>query len=122
MQSVSAAFFMSVLLSVDGLGSDLSVSDQSCRVRRYEISPIKTGNAARIKIHVTMEIMPNFFAFCKCFSAVTGSSVFSACTELIRALIPMQEHPQMMLAMASFLWCLSLQQEKALLRPGLLGT
>lgn len=31
-------------------------------------------------------------------------------TELIRATIPMQEMPQMMLQMASFLW-LSLQQE-----------
>lgn len=74
------------------------------------------GIKARMTTHVTMEMMPNSFARCENFAASSRSVVFSALTELIRDLIPMQEIPQMMLQMASFLWYLSSQQEAAV-RP-----
>lgn len=69
------------------------------------------GIEATIETHTTMEMMPNFLARFESTAAFSGSVVVSALTELIRDMIPMQEIPQMMLQMASFLWYwLSLQE------------
>lgn len=86
--------------------------DQSYKVRRYEISAINMGIKARMVKRVTMEMMLNFFAFFENSTASRPVDI-SALTEYVRASIPMQEIPQMMLQMASFLWCSSLQKGAA---------
>lgn len=78
------------------------------------MNAISMGVKARIETHITMDMMPNFFARFEKFAAASGSVVSSALTELMRAWIPMQVIPQMMLQMASFLWFLSSQQEASL--------
>lgn len=78
------------------------------------------GVKARSETQTTMEMMPNFFASFENVFALSGSAVLSASTELISALIPMQEIPQTMLQMASFLWCSSSQQQEAALGPALM--
>lgn len=85
--------------------------DQSLRVTRYETSAISTGIRHKKRSHSTMDMMPSLLARRENFAAVSGSSVCSASTELISALIPMQENPQTMLHTASFLWCSSWQQD-----------
>lgn len=77
------------------------------------MSAISMGVKARMETHVTMEMMPSFFARFENTAAFSRSAVVSALTEFIRALIPMQEIPQMMLQMVSFLWYWSSQMEAA---------
>lgn len=53
--------------------------DQSYRVRRYDTSPMRRGKETMMASSVIMEMMLNLLALCKYWSALSWSSVFSAC-------------------------------------------